>query len=280
MPSTNHGSLTTIHRAANWTPADATALAAISPVSGDDGKIAWQQDNDTLWMLVDYTGATWVRIEQVIRWTPADATALAAIVPVNGDDGRFAWQQDTDQLWLLVDYSVPTWKDISGSGGGDVTSSSAPADNQVVRYDGTSGDTIQPTGLVVNDSDTLQMADNIIERPELKDYGVTHNAQSSVSGAATINLENGNSQKIVVTGNITSMDMQNWPASGIDGSLILYVEQGGTGSYTIVWDTAIDWPGGVAPTISTAVGSMDIYAFRSIDGGTTIYGVQVGADFQ
>jgi len=46
----------------NWEVADATALAALVPVAGDDGKIAWQQDNDSFWVLVDYAAPTWKQL--------------------------------------------------------------------------------------------------------------------------------------------------------------------------------------------------------------------------
>lgn len=239
-------------------------------------------------------------IHVIPNWKPADATALAAITPASADEeGKFAWQLDTDEVYMLIDYTGPTWVLVGGGVG--VQGPGSSTNNGISTWDGTGGDTLQDTGITIDDSDNMvlptgnltltagdinmtagdvNMADNIVERPELKDYGITHNAQASVSGAAAIDLETGNSQKITVTGNITSMAFNNPPASGIDGSLTLYVVQGGTGSYTIVWPTSVDWPGGTGPTISTAVGSVDIYVFKTIDGGTTWFGAQIGADFQ
>lgn len=48
-----------IHTVANWEVADAAALNALVPVAGDNGKIAWRQDNNSLYLLSDYTGPTW-----------------------------------------------------------------------------------------------------------------------------------------------------------------------------------------------------------------------------
>ncbi len=49
-----------IHVVANWKPADETARLALVLVAADVGKVAWQQDDDTLWLLTAIT-PTWVR---------------------------------------------------------------------------------------------------------------------------------------------------------------------------------------------------------------------------
>jgi len=47
----------------NWTYADATARAAASGLlAGDDGKLARQLDDDSLWMLTDYSVPTWTAV--------------------------------------------------------------------------------------------------------------------------------------------------------------------------------------------------------------------------
>lgn len=51
-----------IHRLPNWSVADATARTALTPTADDDFKVAHQQDDDSLWLLTDYTGPTWVQI--------------------------------------------------------------------------------------------------------------------------------------------------------------------------------------------------------------------------
>lgn len=44
--------------------------------------------------------------------------------------------------------------------------------------------------------------------------------------------------------------------------------QGGTGSYTISsWWSTIKWPGGTAPTLSTAVGAVDAFVFVCVSTG-------------
>lgn len=52
-----------IHVIHNWTYADATARTAATGFSvGDVGKIAWQQDDDSLWILTDDSPITWVAV--------------------------------------------------------------------------------------------------------------------------------------------------------------------------------------------------------------------------
>lgn len=43
-----------------WTVADATALAALTPVSADIGRYAYQQDTREMWLLVNNVGPVWI----------------------------------------------------------------------------------------------------------------------------------------------------------------------------------------------------------------------------
>lgn len=62
MVSGNHTKVPAgyIHRIPNWDVADETARDALVVTADDIGKVAWQQDDDTFWMLADDTGPTWV----------------------------------------------------------------------------------------------------------------------------------------------------------------------------------------------------------------------------
>lgn len=54
-----------IHILPNWVVADATALSALVPVLADEGKMAWQTDNDSFHILIDYAGPTWKLLNTV-----------------------------------------------------------------------------------------------------------------------------------------------------------------------------------------------------------------------
>ena len=64
------------HAAHNWEYADATArTSATGFVSGDIGKIAWQLDNDSFWVL-KATTPTWAEVSSSTAHVGLDATFL------------------------------------------------------------------------------------------------------------------------------------------------------------------------------------------------------------
>lgn len=90
------------------------------------------------------------------------------------------------------------------------------------------------------------------------------------SGAAkTIDLANGNVQKLTLTANCT-LTLTS-PASGAYRSLLLMVFQDGTGSRTITWPGSVKWGAAGAPTLSTGAGNMDKILLDTVDGGTNWY---------
>lgn len=91
------------------------------------------------------------------------------------------------------------------------------------------------------------------------------------SGAAkTINLANGNVQRVTLTADCTIT--LTAPASGAYRSLMLYVFQDGTGGWTITWPVAVKWGTAGAPPLSTGATKMDKILLDTVDGGTTWYG--------
>lgn len=64
MPIVQHRTRTygSIHRIANWNPADATARLALVVTSADVGKIAHQADNDGFYVLLDDSPMTWLKL--------------------------------------------------------------------------------------------------------------------------------------------------------------------------------------------------------------------------
>ena len=51
---------------------------------------------------------------------------------------------------------------------------------------------------------------------------------------------------------------------------ILYVYQDATGSRTLTWNSVFKWTAGVAPTLSTTAGALDVFTF--VSDGTYLYG--------
>jgi len=88
--------------------------------------------------------------------------------------------------------------------------------------------------------------------------------------AKTLDLTNGNVQKLTLTGNCTITLTS--PATGAYRSMLLYVFQDGTGNRTITWPGSVKWGTAGAPTLSTGASKMDKILLDTVDGGTTWYG--------
>jgi hypothetical protein len=134
---------------------------------------------------------------------------------------------------------------------------------------GDSGDTFTV------DADVLQMGDNIVQRPVMKDYGETVNAIGAIGGGTQdIDLTLGN----VVTGTVdtstTTFTFSNPPTTGTAGSFTLILTNGG--SQTVNWPAAVDWAGGSGPSLTSS--GIDVITFTTIDAGTIWYGFAAGLD--
>lgn len=68
----------------------------------------------------------------------------------------------------------------------------------------------------------------------------------------------------------------DWPASGTKGVVEVDITNGGAA--TITGWSSILWEGGTEPTLQTS--GLDTLIFRSLDGGTTIYGYVAGEDMK
>jgi hypothetical protein len=83
----------------------------------------------------------------------------------------------------------------------------------------------------------------------------------AVTDAATIsiNCESGNMHRIVLGGNRTIAA----PSNARPGQVItIHLIQDGTGSRTVTWNSVFKFPGGTAPTLSTAASARDVFAFQ------------------
>ena len=94
--------------------------------------------------------------------------------------------------------------------------------------------------------------------------GVLSNSNQTL----TLDCHNGNNFSVTTAANITSFVVSNLPPSGTAFFFTLKVTYGG--SHSITWGSAVKWNAATAPTLSTS--GTDIFAFYTIDSGTTIYG--------
>ncbi len=99
-------------------------------------------------------------------------------------------------------------------------------------------------------------------------------AVTSSSNAATINLRDGNVFTHTLSENVT-YTFSNPAASGRASAFILKVTQDSS-ARTITWPSSVDWAAATAPTLTTTNAGVDVFAFLTVDGGTTYYGFTLG----
>jgi hypothetical protein len=140
-----------------------------------------------------------------------------------------------------------------------------------VSFDGTANITVVDSAALPlaggTLSGTVNAADQILQRPVMKDYAETKVAMA----AHAVDLALGNVQTYTLSGNQT-LTFTNPPASGSAGSFTLLVTNGA--SATLTWPTSVDWAGGTAPTLTAS--GVDVLTFLTVDGGTIWYGFAAG----
>lgn len=97
----------------------------------------------------------------------------------------------------------------------------------------------------------------------------------SESDGATItfDISNGQRQTVTLGGNRT-IAFSNFNNGQV---VVLELVQDGTGSRTVTWPSAVKWPGGNAPTLSTGANAVDTIVFIKKD-SSNIYGFTLGLD--
>ena len=98
------------------------------------------------------------------------------------------------------------------------------------------------------------------------DYG-------NLGATPTLDLDDGNGLAGTLNANAT-VAFTGFDAAVMD-SVLVRITEDGSGGHTLAW-TGVTWPGST-PTHDDTPGSVELYVFVSTDGGTTIYGAQVGS---
>jgi hypothetical protein len=125
---------------------------------------------------------------------------------------------------------------------------------------------------------TQNLQDNELIRAKIRDYSETVSSPTISAGTLTLNLETSNIFTVSLNAAITSITISNPPASGSGGSFTLIFTADGT-ARAVTWPAAIKWAGGTAPTITSAIGKVDSFAFFTSDGGTNWQGYVGGQNF-
>lgn len=121
----------------------------------------------------------------------------------------------------------------------------------------------------------INMADQVLSRPEIKDYSETKTGPSSSSNVLTLDVVNGNVFEVTLTENVTTLNFSNPSPTGRSCSFTLVLIQDST-PRTVAWPGSVKWGSGAAPTISAA-SAIYVLTFFTTDAGTTWYGFLAGS---
>ena len=133
---------------------------------------------------------------------------------------------------------------------------------------------IQTAGMA-DASATRNVADQVIQRPELKDYSETKTALSAAA-SVTIDITNGNVFTLTADQNTTFVFSNPSPTGKSCAFTLVWTQD--SSDRTITWPATVDWAGGSAPDVTSGSGKIDVYTFFTMDAGTIWYGFQAGAD--
>lgn len=103
----------------------------------------------------------------------------------------------------------------------------------------------------------------------------TKTAPAISSGTLTLDCSAGNVFAVSLNANITTLSFTNVPASGTAYGLTLSLTADGT-ARTVTWGSAVKWPGGTAPTLTSTSTKVDTFVLTTWDGGTTWYAFTAG----
>ena len=121
----------------------------------------------------------------------------------------------------------------------------------------------------------------------LKTYYEIPKAITASGGAVTIDLSVAQTFTLTTDSAVSYFVLQNVPASSATTFTIQIIQDPST-AYSIDIDDfrttggstiPLRWPGGVAPTVTSSAGAVDVYSFMTFDGGSSLYGVIGGQNF-
>ena len=144
------------------------------------------------------------------------------------------------------------------------------------------GNNIEDSGGVIaltfDGSGNTNLSDKILQRPTIKDYAETGNAIGNTVASQSIDITSGNVITATLNVATTTFTFSNPSASGSCCSFTLILTQDGSGSRAVTWPGSVDWASATAPTLSSGAADVDIFAFITVDAGTTWYGFVAGQD--
>jgi hypothetical protein len=104
---------------------------------------------------------------------------------------------------------------------------------------------------------------------DVKSLVEIESAPTISTGTLTLDLANSNIFDVALTENITTITLNNVPATVNRAvSFVLILTADGT-ARTVAWPASFRWPDGTTPTLTSTNAKRDIFAFFSTDNGTS-----------
>ena len=119
----------------------------------------------------------------------------------------------------------------------------------------------------------INMVDNLLTRPVLKDYAIDGSAIGNTGATRTFDLSTANFFSATLDQNCT-FTFSNPAGTGDFCGFVLALTNGG--AFTITWPASVNWPGGTPPTLTAA--GLDILVFVTYNAGTDWSGLVAGLD--
>jgi len=197
-------------------------------------------------------------------------------------EGAIYWNSTSKDLWI---WNGSAWVQATLTAGSFVTlTGTQTLTNKTL----TSPVINTPTGIVKGDvglgnvdntsdatknSATATLTNKTVEAGVFTNGYTEEVATANTSTAYTIDLANGSVQILTLTGNCTF----TFPTATAGRSFIMILKQDGTGSRTVTWPSAVKWPAGTAPTITSTASKADKYVFTA--DGTNWLGSNAGQSY-
>ena len=142
--------------------------------------------------------------------------------------------------------------DLANPYTGSVIGPASSTDNAVARYNGTTGQLSQDSGVIIDDSDNVTgIASLVIEALAYKAVPT----DASPGATPTISFALDNNQEITLSETVTGV---TFTAPAGPANINLIIKQPGGANYSMTgWNANIDWVGGTAPTITASNGAKD-----------------------
>jgi hypothetical protein len=121
----------------------------------------------------------------------------------------------------------------------------------------------------------ITTAEQTITNKILENYAIQGSAIGNTGATRTIDLEVANFFSATLDESC-AFTFSNPPASGDFGAFVLELTNGG--AFAITWPDSVDFPGGVAPTLTAS--GVDQLVFTTRDAGTTWFGFVAGLDIK